>query len=118
MTGYGADGLYVSGEGKEYGCKIQLPGKEECGLFDACILYELTELWRQGIKTKCSCCGHGEIDARIAVADECVSAIEALGYERCEPLEYGCVTVGGDGCCRHWYKAKSKLICKETRNDV
>lgn len=124
MTGHGVAGaFYVTGEGKEFGCKIQLCKHKDTdlfdGLFDACLLWELEQLWSKGIKTECSCCGHSESYAKIAVSKESCAAIEALGYEKCEPISEGCFKVGGSGsCCCHWYAAKSRKMCMEGNTDV
>lgn len=49
---------------------------------DRCLLPELKQLWKQGIKTHCSCCGHGLPYNAFIVADRsCEDKMDALGYE-------------------------------------
>ena len=47
---------------------------------DACLAYEVTMLWRMGIKTTGCCCGHNKLPPFIGVTDEFIPAMKALGY--------------------------------------
>jgi len=51
---------------------------------DRCILPLCRALWRQGIWTMASCCGHGKARPSVCVAPEHVSLMHALGYEATE----------------------------------
>ena len=49
---------------------------------DRCILGELQWLWKQGIRTCCSCCGHGlAYNAFITVEKEYEEKMIEMGYE-------------------------------------
>lgn len=47
---------------------------------DACIAFEVSTLWRMGIKTTGCCCGHNRHKPYIGVTDEFIPAMKALGY--------------------------------------
>jgi len=47
---------------------------------DNCILPELKTLWFTGIKTVESCCGHNKSNGYIAVEDEFIEQMQAMGY--------------------------------------
>lgn len=47
---------------------------------DACMVPEVAELWRQGIRTVESCCGHNQKHGYVAVEDEFFHQMIALGY--------------------------------------
>ncbi|QBX38632.1 hypothetical protein E4M02_10955 [Brevundimonas sp. S30B] len=47
---------------------------------DACLALEITELWRMGIRTTGCCCGHGDLEPTICVADESAEAMMNAGY--------------------------------------
>ena len=38
-------------------------------------------MWNKGIKTASCCCGHGISLGYIQVTDDCIEAMEQLGYE-------------------------------------
>lgn len=48
---------------------------------DDCISEEIKDLWNKGIKTAGCCCGHGISLGYIQVTDDCIEAMEQLGYE-------------------------------------
>ena len=49
---------------------------------DWCVVPELMALWAKGIRTVCSCCGHGEDEnAYIRVRAEDADSMLAMGYE-------------------------------------
>lgn len=49
---------------------------------ERCILNEIKQLWKQGIKTLCSCCGHGlSYNAFITVDKADADRMIAMGYE-------------------------------------
>lgn len=51
-------------------------------LIERCILNEIKALWNKGIKTYCSCCGHGlPYNAFITVAKEDADKMTEMGYE-------------------------------------
>lgn len=47
---------------------------------DVCLISEIWDLWRCGIKTVGSCCGHNQAPAYIQVATEHAKEMLALGY--------------------------------------
>lgn len=49
---------------------------------DRCILDEVTGLWRMGVVTIESCCGHNQTEGYIAVAEGHEPVMVALGYTR------------------------------------
>jgi hypothetical protein len=55
-------------------------GKHYAACIDACIAHEIASLWALGIKTRNSCCGHGQTGGLIAVYDESIPAMLDLGY--------------------------------------
>ena len=76
-------------------CKTVIPGNP-IGGFDRCVVPELKALWAQGIKTECSCCGHGDPEKAFIVADEAdADKMAALGYERIPEPYPMCVGCGG-----------------------
>jgi hypothetical protein len=50
---------------------------------DACMVPELSDLWRRGIRTIASCCGHNRVLGFVAVRAEHDAQMVALGYYRC-----------------------------------
>lgn len=50
---------------------------------DACMVPELASLWRLGIRTIASCCGHKKACGFVAVKDADCATLDALGYARC-----------------------------------
>ena len=59
---------------------VRYPFKGTAISVDKCLADELTSLWKVGIRTTCSCCGHNLTAAAISVADECIPDMEKLGY--------------------------------------
>jgi len=55
--------------------------RREIVCIDACLVSEIWELWRQGIRTTGSCCGHNQGPAYIGVVDEDIPKMKALGYK-------------------------------------
>lgn len=51
---------------------------------DLCMLDEVLSLWRAGIWTLESCCGHCKVDGYIAVHEYSREKIESLGYAKSE----------------------------------
>ena len=47
---------------------------------DDCLSEEIKDLWSKGIKTTGCCCGHGMNLGFIEVTDDCIKAMEELGY--------------------------------------
>jgi len=72
--------------------KPRLIGGEE---IDRCIRGEVRELQEAGIRTVCSCCGHGlERAGYIAVDREDREKMIALGYEERAPRYAHCTACG------------------------
>lgn len=69
MGSYDAQVVVVTPQGKQAG-------------IDICVLPEVFALWKRGIQTIESCCGHGREHGYIAVIPAHESDMEALGYER------------------------------------
>lgn len=53
---------------------------------DTCIVEQVIELWKAGIRTYGCCCGHNNIDGFINVDPDDFSRALALGFERYEFL--------------------------------
>ena len=74
-------------ESESCNVKVSMPARDsdrvaEDIYIERCILSEMQWLWKQGIKTLCSCCGHGlAYNAFITVDKACKDRMEALGYE-------------------------------------
>lgn len=74
-------------ESEECMVKISIPAEDSTHIMedvhiDRCILAELQDLWANGIKTLCSCCGHGApFNAFITVDRSCKEQMDAMGYE-------------------------------------
>ena len=47
---------------------------------DNCILDELKDLWRQGILTEASCCGHNKINGSIIFDELDIRLMKLMGY--------------------------------------
>jgi len=47
---------------------------------DGCILGRIKQLWRMGIETKASCCGHGEMPPCVIVPKEYEERLRSLGF--------------------------------------
>lgn len=52
---------------------------------DPCIYNELTYLWRLGITTYGSCCGHNKVQSMVNVDKKDIDFMLALGYEQNHP---------------------------------
>lgn len=64
-------------------------------LIDRCMLTDVKQLWEMGIKTVCSCCGHGKQNAAfIVVAPEESERMKELGYEEAPPRYAHCADCG------------------------
>lgn len=48
---------------------------------DACMVYELHTLWKNGVRTNGCCCGHGKYLASIVVDKTSIEKMVNLGYE-------------------------------------
>lgn len=48
---------------------------------DRCMIGEILELWKLGVKTTGNCCGHGVNRPFISVRKECVTCMGDLGYK-------------------------------------
>ncbi len=55
--------------------------KKSAGI-DNCILSEIQSLWDSGIQTIESCCGHNKVDGYIAVPEEYINQMIAMGYKQ------------------------------------
>lgn len=57
--------------------------KHRCASIDNCILVEILGLWKQGIQTTESCCGHNKVQGYISVLEtpENFEKMKELGYE-------------------------------------
>ena len=49
---------------------------------DNCIIQEVSDLWKKGIKTIGSCCGHNKTVPTIVVPESENSKMQALGYKK------------------------------------
>lgn len=47
---------------------------------DSCLASELNMLWKKGVRTQESCCGHGKGLSYIAVDEKSIPIMESLGY--------------------------------------
>jgi hypothetical protein len=47
---------------------------------DNCILDELRDLWKQGILTEASCCGHNKTFGSIIVREDCIDSMLRRNY--------------------------------------
>lgn len=69
----------------ECATRVVVPGGEVAHEMEACIVDELKDLWKQGVRTVCSCCGHGDDRmAYIRVDAPSAPKMEALGYVQTE----------------------------------
>jgi len=57
---------------------------------DPCLVGELVSLWRQGINTTASCCGHNQTNGGIIVDFSSIHKMEELGYEKDLFADYHC----------------------------
>ena len=113
MQAWGAADTWVQGDGsrEDFGCYIirKIDGRNE--RFDACLLWELEELWKHGIETECHCCGHGMSTPGIGVSDEeSIRRMRAMGYEE-TPRKPDCAAC--ECWVRAWFRPKSQLYCKK-----
>ena len=114
-------------KGDETGCEIAVHSKallneihignhrgEDVGFaIEKCLLWELSRLWDRGIKTLCTCCGHGKYTARIVVDEKDAQAMRDLGYEEIPPNN-GEPMGGSCGLCGVSFRPReSEFICKE-----
>ena len=66
--------------------EVTVPGGAVASCMDYCVVPEVKMLWALGIKTYCSCCGHGTFEkAYIRVDKKCADVMDALNYEEYEP---------------------------------
>ena len=70
----------------QYKCAVKLPFGPDDGRFcDMCLEGEIHELWRAGVHTVSSCCGHGRMPPYIQVLHgESVQKMHELGYVQIE----------------------------------
>lgn len=86
---------------QEYYCGVIVPFPSHF-CCDFCLEDELFQLWRCGVHTTGSCCGHGIMQPYIQVLDgESVQKMHELGYEKLPVDEHG----NGVNC----YKPKTYL---------
>lgn len=55
-------------------------GDKHAVSIDACLVPEIARLWKLGIRTEESCCGHNKVTGYICVLDEDAEKMTALGY--------------------------------------
>lgn len=55
---------------------------------DICIARDLAELWKEGVKTTGSCCGHNKLPPTVTVEEISVQAMEVLGYQHYEQCPF------------------------------
>lgn len=48
---------------------------------DVCLALELSHLWKAGVVTTGSCCGHGRLEPTFCVRPESIEAMRGLGYQ-------------------------------------
>ena len=58
-----------------------LKSSKSCISMDRCIVEEIQFLWKLGIVTIESCCGHNLLDACILVSQDDIPRMRELGYE-------------------------------------
>lgn len=81
----GADGALRHLCGREdESCRVVVP-LPEYGMVgitaDKCIVDDLKAIWAEGVRTVCSCCGHGDEGAAfVCVVDEDADKMRELGY--------------------------------------
>ena len=61
---------------------------------DRCILPDVKAMWALGIRTVCSCCGHGGAPGYIVAAAEDAEKARAGGWEEAPPLNEHCAKCG------------------------
>jgi len=47
---------------------------------DNCILEEIQDLWRKGVITYASCCGHNKINGSIIIDRKSIPNVKCMGY--------------------------------------
>lgn len=68
-----------------YQCSIKLPFSSNVPFCDFCLEEELYNLWKTGIHTVSSCCGHGRVPPYIQVLKgDSVKKMKELGYIKIE----------------------------------
>lgn len=92
---------------------------------DYCLVHELESLWESGVKTVCSCCGHGSDVPCIVVKRDYCQKMKELGYQELYPEEErGAIImrVRSCGACGVVFRAKTRMpyekIDKEGDTDV
>ena len=91
---------------------------------DYCVVRELEELWESGVKTACSCCGHGTGGAYIVVGRKYRQQMMDMGYQEAEMENQKPVAITPPrlcGRCGVMFRAKTKMpyeIDKEGDADV
>lgn len=74
---------------------VPFDGNRDIQGVDACLKPELNGLWDRGIRTVCSCCGHGDAgEAFIVVVPEDRQKMIDLGYAERPPVEDECRLCG------------------------
>ena len=72
----------------ECSVEVTVPGGAVAHCVDYCIVPELKKLWKHGVCTICSCCGHGDVDAAYIRVDALsADKMRELGYVQYEPHE-------------------------------
>lgn len=61
---------------------------------DRCVVPDLEEVWANGIRTKCSCCGHGTSPGFIVVVADDAAKMAELGYKEIAPRYDHCSECG------------------------
>jgi hypothetical protein len=57
---------------------------------DTCIASDIGYLWRQGVVTENSCCGHGRVRASVVVHPDSIDKMHELGYGQIPDAEPEC----------------------------
>jgi hypothetical protein len=67
---------------------ITLGNARDTVCIDACLVSEVWDLWRAGIRTTGCCCGHNQTDPYIGVEEEDIQKMKEMGYVvRVNPLD-------------------------------
>lgn len=69
--------------GNDYSEQCIVEYKEKRIQCDPCLVGELVSLWRVGIETVESCCGHNRVNGYISVRRKHVERMKDLGYQKC-----------------------------------
>lgn len=109
------DKLTLASLRADFVCKKSEIGAYECCVktahgycCDTCLQSELHELWRVGVSTTGSCCGHGKKQAYIQVTSKDVQKMHELGYVRLPD------DGSSDGIETYCFKPKTYLPIFET----